>query len=139
MSETETILRIAAKGDGVTASGRHISGAVTGDVVAPDGSITPGPHHVEPPCRHFGKCGGCQLQQADDDALRRGHGNLPWIDRIVRQLGSALAKHTGLTADHPYFEQPKAAQWLNAYRSSAAREKHLHDHNDCRFYDETLP
>lgn len=71
MSETETILRIAAKGDGVTASGRHISGAVTGDVVAPDGSITPGPHHVEPPCRHFGKCGGCQLQQADDDALRR--------------------------------------------------------------------
>ncbi|UCC14401.1 MAG: hypothetical protein JSW21_00035, partial [Gammaproteobacteria bacterium] len=55
------------------------------------------------------------------------------------QLESALAKHPGLTADHPYFEQPKAAQWLNAYRSSAAREKHLHNHKDYRFYDETLP
>ena len=55
------------------------------------------------------------------------------------QLESALAKHPGLTADHPYFKQPKAAQWLNAYRASAAREKHLHNHKDYQFYDETLP
>ena len=70
MSE-ETILRIAAKGDGVTESGRHVSGAVTGDTVRDDSTILPGPHHVEPPCRHFGTCGGCQLQQADDTALRQ--------------------------------------------------------------------
>ena len=67
----ETIIRIAAKGDGVTESGRHVAGAVTGDTVSDDGAITPGPHHVEPPCRHFGSCGGCQLQQADEAAQRQ--------------------------------------------------------------------
>ena len=71
MSETESIVRIAAKGDGVTESGRHIAGAVTGDAIAADGTILPGPHHQQPPCRHFGTCGGCQLQQADDKALRQ--------------------------------------------------------------------
>ena len=71
MSETESIVRIAAKGDGVTESGRHIAGAVTGDAIAADNTILPGPHHQQPPCRHFGTCGGCQLQQADDEALRQ--------------------------------------------------------------------
>lgn len=71
MSDLETVVRIAAKGDGVTASGRHIAGAVTGDRVSEQGAISPGVHHVEPPCRHFGTCGGCQLQQADETALRQ--------------------------------------------------------------------
>ncbi|MXO48617.1 class I SAM-dependent RNA methyltransferase [Erythrobacter vulgaris] len=68
---SEEITRIAAKGDGVTATGRHFAGAITGDIVSEDGTIIPGPHHVDPPCRHFGTCGGCQLQQADDAALRQ--------------------------------------------------------------------
>ncbi|WP_421991605.1 class I SAM-dependent RNA methyltransferase [Qipengyuania sp.] len=71
MSETETIERIAARGDGVTASGRHVVRGVPGDVIAADGTLTPGPHHVEPPCRHFPGCGGCQLQHADEEALRQ--------------------------------------------------------------------
>ena len=62
-------MRIAARGDGVTASGRHVAGGVTGDVVLADGTIEHGPHHVEPPCRHFAACGGCQLQHADETAL----------------------------------------------------------------------
>lgn len=70
MSETEEILRIAAKGDGVTASGRHVKGAVPGDAVRADGNIEPGPHHAAPVCSHFGSCGGCQLQVADEHALR---------------------------------------------------------------------
>lgn len=69
MSTAEPIIRIAAKGDGVTASGRHVAGAVPGDTVAEDGTITPGAHHVAPVCRHFGTCGGCLLQHADDWAL----------------------------------------------------------------------
>ncbi|WP_197273725.1 class I SAM-dependent RNA methyltransferase [Porphyrobacter sp. AAP60] len=66
---SEPIIRLAAKGDGVAASGRHVAGAVPGDLVDEDGVITPGPHHVAPVCRHFSTCGGCQLQHVDDDAL----------------------------------------------------------------------
>ena len=71
MSGPEEIVRIAAKGDGVTAGGRHVPLAVPGDIVHPDGSLEHGPHHARPACRHFGTCGGCQLQHADEEALRR--------------------------------------------------------------------
>lgn len=69
MSEAETILRIAARGDGVTASGRHVTGGVTGDRVLADGTLEHGPHHAQPPCRHFERCGSCQLQHCDDAVL----------------------------------------------------------------------
>ena len=69
MNRGEEILRVAAKGDGVTASGRHVPLAAPGDRVAEDGAVEPGPHHVTPPCRHFGTCGGCQLQHLDEQAL----------------------------------------------------------------------
>jgi len=69
VSESETIVRVAAKGDGVTASGRHVPLAAPGDVIGEDGSLLPGPHHATPPCRHFGTCGGCQLQHLDEEAL----------------------------------------------------------------------
>ena len=65
----EEIIRIAAKGDGLTASGRFAWGAAPGDLLLADGSLEPGPHHVTPPCRHFGRCGGCQLQQLDEQSL----------------------------------------------------------------------
>ncbi|MCJ2186043.1 class I SAM-dependent RNA methyltransferase [Novosphingobium beihaiensis] len=67
--ESEEILRIASKGDGVTASGRFAWGAAPGDLLHGDGTLEWGPHHVEPACRHFGRCGGCQLQQLDEESL----------------------------------------------------------------------
>jgi 23S rRNA (uracil1939-C5)-methyltransferase len=69
VSSSETIVRVAAKGDGVTPSGRHVAWTAPGDVVQADGSVQPGPHHAVPPCRHFGRCGGCQLQHLDEEAL----------------------------------------------------------------------
>lgn len=69
MRDAEEIVRVAAKGDGVTASGRHAPLAAPGDILHPDGTLQPGPHHAQPPCRHFGRCGGCQLQHLDEETL----------------------------------------------------------------------
>lgn len=68
---TGEIIRVAAKGDGVTADGRHVPFAAPGDVLREDGSLEPGPHHAPPPCCHFGTCGGCQLQHLDEPSLAR--------------------------------------------------------------------
>ncbi len=71
MSLPEEIIRVAAKGDGITASGRHVAFTAPGDHVREDGEVEPGPHHAVPPCRHFGTCGGCQLQHLDEETLAR--------------------------------------------------------------------
>jgi 23S rRNA (uracil1939-C5)-methyltransferase len=80
----DLIVRIAARGEGVTQSGRHVAFGVPGDALLDDGAIAPGPHHQQPPCRHFPECGGCQLQHADDEAYR-GY--------LVSRIRSALAQH----------------------------------------------
>ncbi len=80
----DTIVRVAARGDGVTADGRHAALAAPGDILNPDGSLTPGPHHQVPPCRHFPICGGCQLQHLDDAAYARF---------ITDRIAGALAAH----------------------------------------------
>jgi 23S rRNA (uracil1939-C5)-methyltransferase len=66
---SETIVRLAARGDGVTESGRFFPLTAPGDRVEEDGTVTPGPHRRVPPCRHFPECGGCQVQQIDDEAF----------------------------------------------------------------------
>lgn len=71
MSEISEIVRIAAKGDGVTADGRHVPYAAPGDLLRADGTLEHGAHHQVPPCRHFGTCGGCQLQHCDRAAIAR--------------------------------------------------------------------
>ncbi len=88
--DAQEIVRLAARGDGVTADGRFVIGAAVGDRVhfGSDGTrIEPGPRHAVPPCRHFPDCGGCQLQHIGDadhaDFVR---------DRIVRALA-----HAGVT------------------------------------------
>lgn len=95
---SEEIVRIAARGDGVSESGRHAPFAVPGDILLDDGSVEPGPHHQPPPCRHFPECGGCQLQHADDEAYR-GY--------LVSRIETALAQHH-LETDirEPYLSPP---------------------------------
>jgi len=96
----ELIVRIAARGDGVTASGRHVPFGVPGDALLDDGALAPGPHHQDPPCRHFPECGGCQLQQADDEA---------YSGYLVSRVETALAQH-GLETEvrSPHLSPPNS-------------------------------
>ncbi len=70
-SDGDLIVRIAAKGDGVTSDGRHIAFSAPGDRLSADGGLVKGDHHIDPACQHFQKCGGCSLQQLDDQSYAR--------------------------------------------------------------------
>jgi 23S rRNA (uracil1939-C5)-methyltransferase len=76
------IVRLAARGDGVTADGRFVPMTAPGDRVDAGRRVTPGPHHATPPCRHFPDCGGCQLQHVDDAA---------YADYLRDRIAEALA------------------------------------------------
>ena len=78
------IVRIAARGDGVTSDGQFVALAAPGDMVDADGTIHPGPHHAIPPCRHFPACGGCQLQHLDD---------VVFADFLGDRIAGALHSH----------------------------------------------
>ena len=78
-----TIVRVAARGDGVTDDGRYAAGSAPGDVLNADGVLVPGPHRTVPPCRHFGTCGGCQLQHIDDES---------YAQFIIDRISGALAE-----------------------------------------------
>ncbi len=69
MIDPASIIRIAAKGDGVTADGRHVPMSAPGDRLMSDGGLDYGPHHAAPPCVHYPLCGGCQLQHLDEESL----------------------------------------------------------------------
>ncbi|QIE57153.1 class I SAM-dependent RNA methyltransferase [Pikeienuella piscinae] len=87
--KTIIIDRLAAEGDGqgdgvfapFTLPGERVRGAVTDGRMATPEILTRSPHRTTPPCPHFGACGGCALQHADDALL------VAWKrDRIAEAL-----------------------------------------------------
>ena len=130
MSDGESILRVAAKGDGVTASGRHVALSAPGDLVRPDGALEWGPHHAVPPCRHFPECGGCQLQHLDDETLA---GFVR--DRVVNTAaGQGLAAET---VAPPYLSPPRTRRraTLHAMRAGGRVAVGFHAQGSHRIVD----
>lgn len=89
------ILRLAARGDGIAEDGRAVPLTAPGDTIDARGVVQPGPHHADPPCRHFPVCGGCQLQHVDDAAYA---GYL--VERITGALHAQRLDAPAIRAPH---------------------------------------
>lgn len=137
---SEEIIRIAARGEGVTAGGRYAAFAAPGDRLRDDGTIEPGPGHQQPPCRHFPECGGCQLQHVTDEAYR---------DYLKDRVVGALAQHgleTEIRAPHlspPNSRRRGTLRALNAGKQviigfNAARSKRIVDMRECHILQPEL-
>ncbi len=93
------IVRLAARGDGVDNLGGYHAGTAPGDVPDADGVWLAGPNRQAPACRHFGKCGGCQLQHVSDGA---------YAGFVIDRIADAL-KAQGLNLPEmrePYLSPP---------------------------------
>lgn len=118
MTDPAEIIRIAAKGDGVTADGRHVPLSAPGDRLSPEGGLILGPHHAQPPCRHFPLCGGCQLQHLDEASLAA------YVrDRVAGALaGQGVSAGEVLTA---YVSPPKSRRRAALRAARFGRKLHL--------------
>ncbi|MGN6470871.1 MAG: class I SAM-dependent RNA methyltransferase [Rhizobiaceae bacterium] len=101
MSSEFRIERLGAQGDGIAATengpvyvpftlpGERVTASRKGDRADILAVIEASPLRVEPPCRHFGECGGCALQHMEEGSYRE------WKrGRLVEALRSR-----GVTAD----------------------------------------
>jgi 23S rRNA (uracil1939-C5)-methyltransferase len=111
------VIRVAARGDGVTLDGRHAALAAPGDRLRADGTVEPGPHRVRPPCRHFPICGGCQLQHLDDES----YANF-LIDRVAGAL-QAQGLETNIRA--PILSPPRTRRRATLHAERRGRQVHL--------------
>lgn len=117
MSDDSTIVRVAARGDGVTADGRHAPLAAPGDTLRADGTLQPGPRHQSPPCRHFPECGGCQLQHLDDRA---------YAEFLAARIAGALMQQ-GVEAEirAPVLSPPRTRRRAALHAERRGRQVHL--------------
>lgn len=106
MTQEITITRLGHQGDGIapgpvyvprTLPGEVVSGTPEGDRLADMRVVTPSPHRVAPPCRHYRACGGCQLQHASDGFVAE------WKQEVVR---AALAAQGIEAAMRPVHTSP---------------------------------
>ncbi|OED49546.1 RNA methyltransferase [Rhodobacteraceae bacterium (ex Bugula neritina AB1)] len=94
---TVTISRLGHQGDGVadgplfaprTLPGETVTGTVEGSRLTGIRIETPSEHRVQPPCRHYKSCGGCQLQHASDAFVA------DWKTDVVRNALTAQGLET---------------------------------------------
>ena len=122
----DPIVRIAARGDGVSAGGQHRAFAVPGDVIQADGTLIEGLGHRVPPCRHFPECGGCQLQHLTDAA---------YADYCASRIVGALAQHNLATEVRPAHLSPPRTRRRASLRALRAGGRVLIGFNAAKSHD----
>lgn len=75
-----TITRMGFRGEGVAEGPVYVAGTLPGEIVLADvegergvlkAIATASPQRITPFCKHYGMCGGCQLQHWDEAAYRQ--------------------------------------------------------------------
>jgi len=99
MNTQVKINRLGLQGDGVadgpvyaprTLPGEVVSGTLDGARLTDIRIVTPSDDRVQPPCRHYKSCGGCQLQHATDSFVAA------WKQEIVQYALKAQGLETDL-------------------------------------------
>jgi 23S rRNA (uracil1939-C5)-methyltransferase len=105
-----TIERIGAQGDGVAAGpvyagltlpGEQVRARVTGERAERIEVLVSSPSRAEPPCPHFGACGGCALQH---------WAHPPYLAWKAEQIRQALARERIETQILPAFAAPPSSR-----------------------------
>lgn len=108
-ADPSLVLRIAARGDGITADGRHVPMSAPGDRLRADGGLDYGPHHADPVCTHYPLCGGCQLQHLDEASFAA------YVrDRVV---GALAGQDVAAGLVHPAYVSPPGTRRRAALRA----------------------
>ncbi|MCV6606064.1 MAG: 23S rRNA (uracil(1939)-C(5))-methyltransferase RlmD, partial [Porticoccaceae bacterium] len=84
------------------------------DVAVVEEVIVPSAQRVEPRCRHFGRCGGCQLQHIDADTQRQ-HKQRLLLNTLQRIGGVAPRQQLPVIAANPWQYRRRArlaVRWL---------------------------
>ncbi|HTX51725.1 MAG TPA: RNA methyltransferase [Caulobacteraceae bacterium] len=105
-----TVQRVGAQGDGAAAGpvfvpltlpGERVRARVAGDRAEVETVLDASPDRVQPPCPHFGDCGGCALQH---------WAPAPYLAWKVEQIRLALARERIETEFAPAFASPPGSR-----------------------------
>ncbi len=72
---------------------------------------------------------GIGYQRVDGDPAHAQH--RAYFDKV-------MIRYPIITGEHAYFQNRKAVEWLKRWKDPKAADKHLHNHKDFQFYDESL-
>ena len=117
---TATILRLGHQGDGVaegplfaprTLPNEVVSGVLQGSQLSDIRIETPSEQRVQPPCRHYKSCGGCQLQHASEEFVAN------WKVEVVRNALSAQGLETEFRPIHTSPAQSRRRATLTVRRT----------------------
>lgn len=103
----------------LTLPGETVTVRLAGDRAVLDTIVTPSPERVEPPCPHFGSCGGCSLQHWNLDSY------LAW--KVERLRATLAFEHIETEILEPFLARPGSRRrlTLHARRGGAKGEAQL--------------